>query len=163
MRRRGSGHWRRWRAMALVRYQFVLPHTHGRVMAFHTTPTTLEQAACGFPSPAADHTEGALDLVRLVVKKPAATFYMRVMGGSMAGAGIGDGDLLVVDRSLTPRDGDIVVAVIGDGLACKRIAKNPAGWELASDGDGPTIVIDPDQGVEIWGVVTWSFKEHRRS
>ena len=81
-------------------------------MPFHTTPSTLEPAVCGFPSPAADHTEGALDLVRLVVRKPAATFYMRVVGGSMAGAGIGDDDLLVVDRSLTPRDGDVVVAVL---------------------------------------------------
>ena len=131
-------------------------------MAFHTTPSSLEQVACGFPSPAADHTEGALDLVRLVVKKPAATFYMRVVGSSMAGAGIGDGDLLVVDRSLTPRAGDVVVAVIGDGLVCKRIAKIATGWELESDGDGPTIAIDPEQGVEIWGVVAWSFKEHRR-
>ena len=130
-------------------------------MPFHNAPTSLEQAACGFPSPAADHTEGSLDLVRLVVRKPAATFYMRVVGGSMTGAGIGDGDLLVVDRSLTPRDRDVVVAVIGDGLVCKRITKALAGWELASEGDGPTIAIDPDQGVEIWGVVTWSFKEHR--
>ena len=86
---------------------------------------------------------------------------MRVVGGSMGGAGIGDGDLLVVDRSLTPRDGDIVVAVIGDGLACKRVSKAGVGWELGSDGEGPTIAIDPDQGVEIWGVVTWSFREHR--
>ena len=131
-------------------------------MAFHTAPTNLPQATGGFPSPAADHTEGTLDLVRLAVRKPAATFYMRVVGASMAGAGIGDGDLLVVDRSLTPRDGDVVVAVIGDGLACKRAVKAGAGWELASEGDGPTIAIDPDLGVEIWGVVTWSFKEHRR-
>ena len=130
-------------------------------MPFHNAPTNLEQAACGFPSPAADHTEGSLDLVRLVVRKPAATFYMRVVGGSMAGAGIGDGDLLVVDRSLSPRDGDVVVAVIGDGLVCKRVTKSGVGWELASEGDGPTIAIDPDLGVVVWGVVTWSFKEHR--
>ena len=96
-----------------------------------------------------------------MVRKPAATFYMRVVGSSMAGAGIGDGDLLVVDRSLTPRDGDVVVAVVGDGLVCKRIAKAATGWELASEGEGPAITIDPDLGVEIWGVVTWSFKEHR--
>ena len=131
-------------------------------MPFHTAPPILPQAAGGFPSPATDHTEGSLDLVRLVVRKPAATFYMRVVGSSMAGAGIGDGDLLVVDRSLTPRDGDVVVAVIGDGLACKRVAKAGDGWELASEGDGPTIAIVPDLGVEIWGVVTWSFKEHLR-
>ena len=118
------------------------------------------QVEAGFPSPAADHTEGALDLVRLVVRRPAATFYMRVAGTSMLDAGIGDGDLLVVDRSVTPREGDVVVAAVGDGLALKRLAKSGAGWQLASDGEGPTLAVDPDQGVELWGVVAWSFKQH---
>ena len=63
------------------------------------------------------------------------------------GSGIGDGDLLTVNRSLTPRNGDVVVAVIGDGFACKRVFKTSAGWEPAYKGEGPTI--DPDQGVEI--------------
>ncbi len=81
----------------------------------------------------------------------------------MARAGMDYGDLLVVGRSLTPRDGDVVVAVIGEGFACKRVVKVADGWELASEGGDPTIAIDPDQGVEIWGVITWSFKEHRRA
>ena len=86
-------------------------------MPFHQAPTNLEQAACGFPSPAADHAEGALDLVRLVVRKPAATFYMRVVGGSsMGGAGIGDGDLLVVDRSLPFRPPALI-----PGVTLKRL------------------------------------------
>lgn len=120
----------------------------------------LPQGFCGFPSPAADHTEDRLSLDALVVKRPAATFFMRVSGGSMVEAGIEDGDLLVVDRSLTAREGDIVVACISDGFAVKRLSKAPDGWALTSQGSGPTIKIDSDIGVEIWGVVSWSFKQH---
>ncbi|MEI6985194.1 MAG: translesion error-prone DNA polymerase V autoproteolytic subunit [Rhodospirillaceae bacterium] len=120
------------------------------------------QVEAGFPSPAADHTEGGLDLVRLVVKRPAATFFMRVVGSSMSGAGILDGDLLVVDRSITPKEHDIVVAVVDGGFACKRVERAGKGWVLASDGVGPTIPIDPDCGIDIWGVVSWSFREHCR-
>ena len=122
-------------------------------------PFQPPQVTAGFPSPAADHTEGALDLNRLVVKRPAATFFMRVAGSSMTGAGIADGDLLVVDRSITPREGDTVVAVVDGGFTCKQLARRGADMVLASDGDGPVIPIDPDQGVEIWGVVSWAFHE----
>ncbi|MEI7610777.1 MAG: translesion error-prone DNA polymerase V autoproteolytic subunit [Rhodospirillaceae bacterium] len=114
----------------------------------------------GFPSPAADYTEKAMDLNRLVVKRPAATFFMRVVGGSMAGAGIADGDLVAVDRSIEPREGDVVVAIVDGGFACKRLRRAGSGWALCSDGDGPVIAIDPERGVEIWGVVGWSFKQH---
>ena len=129
----------------------------GQTMSFITTQP---QVTAGFPSPAADHTDGNLDLTRLVVKRPAATFYMRVLGCSMADAGIADGDLVVVDRSIEPRDDDVVVAVVDGGFACKRVRKIPGGWELCSQGDGPTIPIDPDRGVEIWGVVSWTFRQH---
>ena len=125
-----------------------------------TTPTPVQQVEAGFPSPAADHTEDNLDLVRLVVRRPAATFFMRVAGTSMVNAGIGDGDLLVVDRSITPREGDVVVAVVDGGFTCKRIRRVGKAWSLASDGDGPEIQVDTDQGADIWGVVSWSFKEH---
>lgn len=114
----------------------------------------------GFPSPAADHTENSLDLTRLVVKRPAATFFMRVVGGSMVDAGIMDGDLVAVDRGIDPRDGDIVVAIVDGGFCCKRIQRTPTGWVMASEGAGPVISIDPDRGVEIWGVVSWSFRQH---
>ncbi|MEI8395984.1 MAG: translesion error-prone DNA polymerase V autoproteolytic subunit [Rhodospirillaceae bacterium] len=127
-----------------------------------TMPPSVQQVEAGFPSPAADHTEGNLDLVRLVVRRPAATFFMRVAGSSMTGAGIGDGDLLVVDRSVSPRENDVVVAIVDGGFTCKRVRRNGQFWVLASDGQGPIIPIDPDAGVEIWGVVAWSFREHCR-
>jgi DNA polymerase V len=129
------------------------PH-RAQIMPF-TTPPPAQQVEAGFPSPTTDHTEDKLDLVRLVVRHPAATFFMRVTGSSMTGAGIGDGDLLVVDRSLTPHMDDIVVAVIDGGFTGKRLQKTVKGWVLASEGDGPNIKIDPDQGVEVWGVVAF--------
>ncbi|MFZ4538475.1 LexA family protein [Propionivibrio sp.] len=129
-------------------------------MPFPPPSALPPQVEAGFPSPAADHTEGVLDLVRLVVKRPAATFFMRVAGSSMVEAGIGDGDLLVVDRSVTAREGDIVVAAVGDGLAVKRISRDGEGWVLASEGQGANIRVDPELGVELWGVVSWSFRQH---
>jgi DNA polymerase V len=114
-------------------------------MSFTTSPPA-QQVEAGFPSPAADHTEGNLDLVRLVVRHPAATFFMRVSGSSMTGAGIGDGDLLVVDRSLTPHEDDIVVAVIDGGFTCKRVQKAGKGWVLASESDMLMTAIDRVNG-----------------
>jgi DNA polymerase V len=70
----------------------------------------------GFPSPAEQYLEPALDLNELLVKRPAATYFVRVQGDSMTGRGIHDGDLLVVDRSLDPRDGDVVIAAV-DGIS----------------------------------------------
>lgn len=72
-------------------------------------PLFLSRAACGFPSPASDYLEGKLDLNTHCVSHPAATFYLRAEGESMTGVGIFPGDLLVVDKSLTPRHGDVVM------------------------------------------------------
>ena len=66
----------------------------------------------GFPSPAEQYLEPPLDLNELLVKRPAATYFVRVEGDSMSGAGISDGDLLVVDRSLRPADGDVIIASV---------------------------------------------------
>jgi DNA polymerase V len=115
----------------------------------------------GFPSPADDHIEGKLDLNALVARRPAATFYARASGESMTGAGIGDGDLLVVDRSLTPAEGDVVVAVIDGGLTVKRLERQGKGWRLAAANPAfQPLTIDPEDGVTIWGVVTYSLRRH---
>ena len=87
----------------------------------------------GFPSPADDYVEEALDPARLVVTNPTATFMWRVAGRSMIGAGINDGDYVVVDRSLVPRAGDAVVAVIDGQPSAKRVvAWSAAGWRWTS-------------------------------
>ena len=75
-------------------------------------PVFLGRLPAGFPSPADDYLEGKLDLNRHLIKHPAATFFVRVTGDSMIGAGIHSGDLLVVDRSLEPADKHVVVAVL---------------------------------------------------
>jgi len=111
----------------------------------------------GFPSPADDHLEGKLDLHDLMVKRPAATFFCRADGESMVGAGIRSGDLLVVDRSVEPHDGDIVVATLDGGLTVKRLRKTETGWDLApANPDFPSFPVNEEDGVQIWGVVTYS-------
>ncbi len=79
-------------------------------------PCFLESVPAGFPSPAEDHIEKTLDLNEFLVRHPQATFFVRVSGDSMAGAGIHDKDILVVDRSIEPAHGKIVIAVLDGEL-----------------------------------------------
>src|SRR6056297_3817478 len=88
-----------------------------------TTPLYASQPAAGFPAPGDDMVEAALDIHDLVVKNPTATFFVRVRGDSMEGAGIFSGDVLVVDKSVDPRDGKILVAAVYGELVVKRLKK----------------------------------------
>src|SRR4028119_68763 len=81
----------------------------------------------GFPSPADDYLEGEIDLNRLLIERPAACYLMRVSGPSMSGAGILDGDLVVVDRSVEARAGHVVVAVIHGEMTIKRLRRGAGG------------------------------------
>nr|WP_315025301.1 translesion error-prone DNA polymerase V autoproteolytic subunit [Brevundimonas diminuta] len=120
-------------------------------------------AVCaGFPSPADDYVEEALDPARLIVTNPASTFMWRVAGSSMTGAGIQDGDFVVVDRSLKAKPGDVVVAMIDGLFSVKRLRRH--GTRLALDFDSPAmppLVLDEAAEAAIWGVVTWSLTRHR--
>jgi DNA polymerase V len=108
----------------------------------------------GFPSPADDYTEHSLDLNEYLVKHPAATFFVRVRGQSMIGAGIHDGDLLVVDRALEPRDGNVVIAIVDGDLTVKRIRRRDGKMFLCPENDAyPAIEVSPETGLRIWGVV----------
>jgi len=116
----------------------------------------------GFPSPADDYVEEALDPARLIVTNPASTFMWRVAGSSMTGAGIQDGDFVVVDRSLKPKAGDVVVAIIDGLFSVKRVRRH--GGRFALDFDSPAmapLVLDEAAEAAIWGVVTWSLTRHR--
>lgn len=114
----------------------------------------------GFPSPADDHVDKKLDLNEHLIRRPAATFFVQAEGASMLGAGIGDGDLLVVDRSLTPGAGDIVIAVVDGELTVKRLRHLTGGWFLAAENsDFPDIPLG-EAGCEVWGVVTHSIRRH---
>lgn len=109
----------------------------------------------GFPSPADDYLAGPLDLNAYLIKHPAATFLMRATGDSMRAAGIHPGDILVVDRSLEPSHGRIVIAAVEGQLTVKRLQMNQKGLMLLPENDAYTpISVDEEDGVEIWGVVT---------
>ena len=118
-------------------------------------PFLLTRVPAGFASPADDYVDCTLDLNDLVVKHPAATFFVRVEGDSMTGAHITDGDVLVVDRAVEPVDGKIVVAVLDGDLAVKRIRVREEGLFLVSENDlYPPIPVEGEQELTIWGVVT---------
>lgn len=109
----------------------------------------------GFPSPAEDYLETKLDLNEYLVKHPAATFFVKVSGDSMIGAGICDGDTLVVDRSLVPRNHDVVLAVLNGEFTVKRLNRRQGRVTLCPENSEYTpIEITSDMDFEIWGVVS---------
>jgi DNA polymerase V len=110
----------------------------------------------GFPSPAQDFAEGRLDLNRLVVSRPAATFFMRAAGEAMHEAGIHAGDILVVDRSLTAVHRDVIVAVVDGELMVRRLWRRGGEVRLLPEnsGAGPA-VIRRETDLVVWGVVTY--------
>jgi DNA polymerase V len=118
-------------------------------------PVFLERVPAGFPSPAGDYMEGKLDLNQHLIKHPAATFFMRVTGDSMIEAGIHSGDLLIVDRSLEPVDGNVVVAALDGELTVKRLHQRNGNVRLLpANPDYSPLEIHDQQTFEIWGVVT---------
>ncbi len=117
----------------------------------------------GFPSPAQDYINEYIDLNREIVKHPAATFYGRVSGDSMSGEGIDPGDILVIDRSLEPADGDLAVCCVDGDFTLKRIHLTPgAVWLIPSNESFDPILVTPDCRFEVWGVVTHTIKNNRR-
>ncbi len=126
-------------------------------------PMLLEHAAAGFPSPAAQYCEGQIDLNDILIPHPAATFLMRVVGDSMIEAGILPGATLIVDRSLTPRDGDVVVAVLyGSELTVKRLSQNGRrAYLLPANSRYPTTEITEAMDLCLWGVVTHTINHFR--
>ena len=118
-------------------------------------PLFLARLSAGFPSPADDYVETALDLNAYLVRNPAATFMVKVSGDSMIGAGIADGDLLVVDRSEEAVHGRIVVAVLDGELAVKRLHIRHGVCLLVPENPKyKPLRIGSGQELQIWGVVT---------
>ena len=111
--------------------------------------------AAGFPSPADDHLEGSLDLNEHLIRHPAATFFVRVSGDSMIKAGIHEDDILVVDRSIEPRNGKIIIAAVEGQLTVKRLNRTKGKTLLMPENDAyAPIEIADDNDMVIWGVVT---------
>lgn len=108
----------------------------------------------GFPSPADDHLEATIDLNRQYVRHPAATFFVRVQGTSMIGAGIHNGDMLVVDRSLEAQSGSVVIAVINGELTVKRLViKGDEVWLIPENPEFQPLQITDGMELQVWGVV----------
>ena len=118
-------------------------------------PLFVGKVAAGFPSPADDYVEKNLDLNELLVQKPAATFFVRAQGESMLGAGIHPNDILVVDRSIEPVPGKIVICALDGELTVKRLERDNEQWQLKAENPAyPDIVIYDELDMVIWGVVT---------
>lgn len=116
----------------------------------------------GFPSPAGDHLDKALNLEELIVLRPSATFYVRVEGNAMSRSGICDKDILVVDRSLTARHGDIIIASIQDECVIRRLFKQQQTTMLVSDNPSyEPISIYEDTSWMVWGIVTHLIHRYR--
>lgn len=111
--------------------------------------------SAGFPSPVDDHLDGRLDLNEFLIRHPSATFFVRASGSSMLGAGIHDGDVLIVDRSLEPRDGKIIIAAINGELTVKRLREQGDKISLEPENkDYPSIELMEGDEMQVWGVVT---------
>lgn len=116
----------------------------------------------GFPSPATDYMTQAIDLNKELVKHPAATFYGRVVGDSMIDAGVEEGDILVIDKSLDARDGDMAVCFIDGEFALKHIRFREGGLSLLPANDRyPVIEVSEGSDFIMWGVVTYVIKKVR--
>lgn len=123
-------------------------------------PLYASRPQAGFPAPGDDQVEKILDINDLVVKNPASTFYVRVEGDSMEGAGIFSGDVLVVDRAVEAKDGRIVVAAVNGEMLVKRLSVR-TGSDPVLVSENPAyepIVLGTDEECFIWGVVVGSVR-----
>lgn len=125
-------------------------------------PLAGESIQAGFPSPATDYMEMAIDLNKELIQHPSTTFYGRVVGDSMKDVGIEAGDLLVIDKSLTLRDGDMAVCFIDGEFTLKfvRLEKDIV-WLQPANEAYPAIKVTQDNTFMIWGIVTYTIKKRR--
>ena len=118
--------------------------------------------SAGFPSPAEDFTELSISLDKHLIQNPAATFMVYANGNSMVRIGIHHGDILIVDRSLSARDGDIIIALLHGEFMVKQISIIDGVLFLVPKNPQYTSVrITSEMGFEVWGVVTSSIRKHR--
>ncbi len=127
-------------------------------------PVAAEAISAGFPSPAEDYIELGIDLNKYLIKNPISTFFLRVSGNSMNNAGIYNNDLLIIDRSINPKPGHIVVALLDGEFTLKRLIKKENNYYLKADKENyPAINLYEYIDIEIWGVATYSIHELKKS
>ena len=142
----------------------------GSVLDFFTPDFTTQldlplagtAIAAGFPSPAEEYLDLALDLNKELIKHPAATFYARVKGDSMVDAGIQDGDLLVIDKALEPKDGAIAVCYLDGEFTVKRLAVQEEGvFLMPANAEFKPIQITEENEFLVWGLVAYVIHKPR--
>lgn len=117
----------------------------------------------GFPSPAQDYITESIDLNRTLIQHPAATFYARVVGDSMCGEGITEGDILVVDRSLEAEHGDLAVCCLDGEFTLKRLClRSDRIYLMPSNPRYRPIEVTTENDFMVWGVVIYTIKANRR-
>lgn len=114
----------------------------------------LTPVSCGFPSPAEDYIESPLDLNEHLIARPAATFFVRAKGDSMTGAGIFEGDLLIIDRSIKARPGHVILAILNGEFTLKRWHKdkNNHYWLLPENPNYKPMPLTEESDFSVWGV-----------
>lgn len=123
-------------------------------------PLIYHRLSCGFPLPGDDVTKSRLDLNELMIQNTNSTFFFRVQGDSMAGIGLVEGSYLVVDRSIPPRSGHVVVAIVNAEYTVKRLVRSGDRIELHAENPAyaPIVFADHDE-MTVWGVVTgWAHR-----
>ncbi|MDD5126053.1 LexA family transcriptional regulator [Methylovulum sp.] len=119
-------------------------------------PLYISKIAAGMPSPADDYVEKTLDLNEYCLPNSESSFFLKVSGNSMTGAAIHDGDILVVDRSIKPQSGQVVIAMLDGEMTVKRLLRKDGKVLLQPDNpDYPTITVSPDQDFSVMGTVTF--------
>ena len=119
-----------------------------------------DRVQAGFPSPAQGEYADTIDLNRALITNPAATFCARVIGDSMADAGINEGDLLIVDRAITPHDGHVAVCFIDGDFTVKRLSVRDNGvYLIPANAAFPELHMTEDSNFVVWGVVTHIIKK----
>ncbi len=125
------------------------------VSSYLKLPFVANGISAGFPSPADDFLDINIDLNKYLIKNPTTTFYGRVSGNSMIDAGINDGDLLIIDKSLEPKNNKIAVCFIDGDFTVKRISlEKDCVWLIAENQNYKPILVTKDNDFIIWGIVT---------
>lgn len=144
-------------------------HT-GKLLSIYVPDTSTELQLplienginAGFPSPANDFLDGAIDLNKHLIKNPSATFIAVTNGNSMQGAGIYDRDLLIIDKSLQPSNNDIAVCIIDGEFTLKRLkVEKKAIYLIPENDEFEPIKVTEDNDFSIWGILTFSIKQHK--
>lgn len=128
----------------------------------------IPEIKAGFPSPAQDYIDNGIDLNRELIRNPSSTFYGRAKGDSMQNAGISDGDLLIIDKSIEPYEGAIAVCYIDGEFTLKRIKFKKEGEKLKEiilmpeNRDYSPIIVTPENDFIIWGIVIHCIKSFKK-